>query len=435
MKTNSSTAKIYVRPCEEENDTQHDSPTTSGLVMPSVDAKNLKNAPRKKYLNKNIAALQTPELERVHQKKVALQNLAQFQIKLANTKCKNELEQLIDDPSVKEGLLKVDSGISEEYGQGKPLMIRSLRFSNPQEMTVGFGAKGKTPAKREIDTVCNKSTQYDIVMTPASLISKDVRMNLISQLTRPKDKQKYNGLPSVIYGECSSRNIVGSLASRNGFGDVHSFKSNNGFNSDYEKIAEFSSHAEKLGAIERNLIPYMRLDSDRSSCHFVHSVDELAKAQSILQSKRPLSSLRHNEFCTKLELWDAKAIAVGESRPLAVSTLIEFNLEMLSIAREISNEWHENKMISEFIERQLSWLGQQAALDKKATLKMVSALTIEQRESIANDICLLLRRGVSLCTYEKNITGSHICEISLLDFSVEEIVEGINIFLSSKFPD
>lgn len=135
----------------------------------------------------------------------------------------------------------------------------------------------------------------------------------------------------------------------------------------------------------------------------------------------------------KIELWDAKAVAIGESRPLAVSTLIEFNLEMLSIAREISTEGHENKLVSEFLERQLSWLGPQAALDKKSTLKRVSALPIKQRESIANDIILLLRRGVSLCTYAKNITGSHIREISLLDFSAEEIVEGINIFLSSKF--
>ncbi|CAE6778128.1 hypothetical protein CFBP6600_23110 [Xanthomonas arboricola pv. corylina] len=432
MKINSSADKTHVRSHEIANDTQHDSPTTSGLAVPSFDAQSLKSAPRKKK-SKKITSLQTPALERVHQKKFLLQNLAQLQVKLANAKCKAELEKLIDDSSVKEALLKVNSGISEEYDQGKSLMIRSLRFSNPQEMTIGFGAEGKTPAKREIDIVCNRSTQYDIVMTPSSLISKDVRLNLISELPRSKDKQKYKGLPSVIYGESSSSNIFDSLASRSGFGDVHSFKSNNGFNSEYSNVSESLSHAEKLGLIERNLTPYIRDDPDRSSCHFVHSVDELATAQSILQSKRPLSNLRHNEFCTKIELWDAKAVAIGESRPLAVSTLIEFNLEMLSIAREISTEGHENKLVSEFLERQLSWLGPQAALDKKSTLKRVSALPIKQRESIANDIILLLRRGVSLCTYAKNITGSHIREISLLDFSAEEIVEGINIFLSSKF--
>lgn len=81
---------------------------------------------------------------------------------------------------------------------------------------------------------------------------------------------------------------------------MHSFKSNNGFNSEYSNVSESLSHAEKLGLIERNLTPYIRDDPDRSSCHFVHSVDELATAQSILQSKRPLSNLRHNEFCTKL---------------------------------------------------------------------------------------------------------------------------------------
>lgn len=60
-------------------------------------------------------------------------------------------------------------------------------------------------------------------------------MNLISEVPRAKDKQKYRGLPSVVYGQSSRRSESDYLTSRNGFGDVHSFKSNNAFNSDYEK--------------------------------------------------------------------------------------------------------------------------------------------------------------------------------------------------------
>ncbi|WP_234001966.1 hypothetical protein [Xanthomonas campestris] len=83
-------------------------------------------------------------------------------------------------------------------------------------------------------------------------------------------------------------------------------------------------------------------------------------------------------------------------------------------------------------ERQLSWLGPQTALDSKSTLEGFSAVTIQKVEFIANEISRSLRQGVSLCTYDKDEAGSHIREMSLLDFRVEEIIEGISIFISSK---
>ncbi|WP_230812383.1 MULTISPECIES: AvrBs1/Avra family type III secretion system effector [Xanthomonas translucens group] len=433
MKVNCFSKIIDSTPSEEEITTQQDSYTKSGPVAPSLDSQALKKAPRKIVIKESIAALHTPSLERVHQKKVLVQNLAQLQRGLAKINGRVELEELIDGFSVKELLIKRNSKIAEEYGEGNPLMIRSLRFSNPQEVTSNkLGAEGKTPAKREVDTICNKSTLHDIVMTPASLVKKEVRMNLISEVPRAKDKQKYRGLPSVVYGQSSRRSESDYLTSRNGFGDVHSFKSNNAFNSDYEKICGSLSHAEKFRLIERNLTSFIRHDPDRISTDFVHSIEELAEHQALLQSKKPASALRHNEYCTKLELWDAKAIAVGESRALAVATLIEFNLEMLSIAQEIDDDGHKSKMVADFIERQLSWLGPQTALDSKSTLERVSAVTIQEREFIANEISRSLRQGVSLCTYNKDDAGSHIREMSLLDFSVEEIMGGVSIFLSSK---
>ncbi|MFC0155167.1 AvrBs1/Avra family type III secretion system effector [Xanthomonas dyei] len=411
---------------------QEDNSMTSGLVTSSLDSPILKKAPKKRVIKENIAVLHTPALERVQQKKLLVQNLAQLQRGMAEINNRVELKELIDGSSVKELLIKRNSQITEEYGKGKPLMIRSLRFSNPQEVASKFGAEGKTPAKREVDTICNKSTLHDIVMTPASLVKKEVRMNLISEVPRAKDKQKYRGLPSVVYGQSNRRSESDYLASRNGFGDVHSFKSNNAFNSRYEKICGSLSHAEKLGLIERNLTPFIRHDPDRISNDFVHYIEELAEHQVLLQSRKPASTLRHNEYCTKLELWDAKAIAVGESRPLAVATLIEFNLEMLSIAQEIDDDGHRNKMVADFIERQLSWLGPQVALDRKSTLERVSAFSAQEREFVANEISQSLRLGVSLCTYDRDEAGSYIREMSLLDFRIEEIMEGINIFLSSK---
>lgn len=430
MKINS-VSKNHLNTCGEDVANQQDNSATSGLVNPSIDLQALKKAP-KIIIKDNIAALQTSSLKRVHQNKVLVQNLAQLQKGMAKVNNRVELEALIDRSSVKELLIKRNPEVAEEYGKGKPLMIRSLRLSSPQEVPSKLGAEGKTPAKREVDTICNKSGLYDIVMTPASLIKKEVRMNLISEVPRPKNKQKYRGLPAVVYGQGSVLDESDYLASRNGFGDVNSFKSNNAFNSDYEKKYSSLSHAEKLGVIENNLIPFIRHDPNRIHPGFAHSIEELAERQMMLQSKNPASTLRHNEYCTKLELWDAKAIAVGESRPLAVATLIEFNLEMLSIAQEIEDDGHKSKMVADFIERQLSWLGPEAALDKESTLERVSAVTMQERGLIANEICRSLRRGVSLCTYNRDETGSHIREMSLLDFSAEEIMEGIKIFNSSK---
>ncbi|MCS4510212.1 AvrBs1/Avra family type III secretion system effector [Xylophilus ampelinus] len=365
---------------DQEQKTQQNREAVISPSMSTIDRLPPKNTVRPiERGENNIKSLQTSALQRIQEKKIIVQNLAKLQSNITKFSDSLELENFINNSFAKEVLPKENSAICEDYNHGKPMMIRSLRFSDPEEAAGGLGMKGKTPAKREVDTACNKSTAHDIVMIPASVISTQVKLNLISEIPRKGDKEKYKDLPSVIYRANGSGKRPSSLQARNGFGDLHSFKSNNGFNSDYEKNCRMLSHAEKMKLIESNLVPFIRPDPDRSSLDFIHSVDELVEAQSLLQAKRPGSSLRHNEYCTKLELWDAKAIAIGKSRPLAVATLIEFNLEMLSIAEEIDHEGHENKMVSDFIERQLSWLSPTAALDKKSTLEKLSKLTAQEK--------------------------------------------------------
>ncbi|WAH64806.1 hypothetical protein OEG85_02050 [Xanthomonas hortorum] len=115
-----------------------------------------------------------------------------------------------------------------------------------------------------------------------------------------------------------------------------------------------------------------------------------------------------------------------------MATLIEFNIEMLSAARYIEDEGYDGKLISDFLERQLSWLGQNAALGKEDTLKKLSGLSFHERKTVAEKVCEALRQGVSLCIYEKNKEGSQIRELSLLDFNAYDIMRGIELFLSSK---
>ncbi|PPT91084.1 avirulence protein [Xanthomonas arboricola pv. arracaciae] len=379
----------------------------------------------------NVASLQTPQLRRVIEKKKIVQKVAQLYSQMGKVANPSGLKGIINESSVKDLLADKKSEISRDYADGKPLMVRGLRFSHDLEATDSFGSAGKTPAKREVDTLCNNSTAFDIVMTPFSIINAKAKGATISEMKSPH-RPKWKGLPSVLYKTAASDDLPDYAKARPGFGDVHSFNSNKAFNSEFARACNSLSHAEKMRLIENNLKSYIKHDPDRDSNDFHHSLNELVEAQCILQSKKPGAILRHNEYCAKLELWDAKAIEIGESRPVAVATLIEFNIEMLFAARYIEDEGYDGKLISDFLERQLSWLGQNAALDKEATLKKLWALSFHERKTIAEKVCEALRQGVSLCIYEKNREGSRIRELSLLDFNAYDIMRGIELFLSSK---
>ncbi|APP82161.1 AvrBs1/Avra family type III secretion system effector [Xanthomonas hortorum] len=379
----------------------------------------------------NVASLQTPQLRRVIEKKKIVQKVAELYNKMGKVGNFSALEEIINESSVKDLLVNDKSEISRDYADGKPLMVRSLRFSHDREATNSFGSAGKTPAKREIDTLCNNSTAFDIVMTPFSIINAKAKGATISEMKVPH-RPKWKGLPSVLYKATAVGDLPEYAKARPGFGDVHSFNSNKAFNSEFARVCNLLSHAEKMGLIENSLKHYIKPDPDRNSYDFHHSLDDLVDAQCMLQSRKPGSILRHNEYCAKLELWDAKAIEVGESRSVAVATLIEFNIEMLSAARYIEDEGYDGKLISDFLERQLSWLGQNAALGKEDTLKKLSGLSFHERKTVAEKVCEALRQGVSLCIYEKNKEGSRIRELSLLDFNAYDIMRGIELFLSSK---
>ncbi|RMS19061.1 type III secretion system effector avirulence protein AvrA [Pseudomonas savastanoi] len=379
----------------------------------------------------DVTSLQTPQLRRVLEKKKIVQKVAELYSEMGKAGNSATLKEAITKSSVKELLVNDKPVVSRDYALGEPLMVRSLRFSHDHEATSSFGSAGKTPAKREVDTLCDNSTAFDIVMTPFSVINAKAKGDTISEMKVPH-RPKWKGLPSVLYKVTASVDLPEYAVARPGFGDVHSFNSNKAFNSEFSSVRNSLSHAEKMGFIENSLKPYIKHDPDRESFDFKHSIDELADAQCMLQSRKPNSTLRHNEYCAKLELWDAKAIEVGMSRPVAVATLIEFNLEMLSAARYIEDEGYDGKLITNFLERQLSWFGQNSALNKEATLKKLWGLPFDERKAVAEKVCEALRQGVSLCVYEKNVEGSRIRELSLLNFNAYDIMRGIELFLSSK---
>lgn len=326
----------------------------------------------------------------------------------------------------------LEESIAQHFNKGEPTYVRTFRFAHDKEAVEGYGAEGKTPAKRELDTLTNKITGIDVVMTPSSILQSEVKAKTISQMEEPHGL-KWKGLPSAIYvPEKMPKPIRSNLYERHGFGDVHSFASNKGFGEEYAKLSPQLSHAEKLKLIESKLWVHMKSDSARRNSNFLHSIEDMVKEMKALQINRPNTPMRHNEFCARLEAWDARALEIGKSIPIAIASLIEFNIEMSALAKTLEYDGTDSKTFNDFLERQMSWESSSIYHDIKTTNKKIAELDEKEKNIVLADICWKLRRGVSLCTYEFNVHGSSIRALSMKDFSFEDIQSGIEKFLSTK---
>ena len=325
-----------------------------------------------------------------------------------------------------------DEDISSRFSKGEPALVRTLRYRNDTEATKDFGVAGKTPAKREADTLANRITGKDIVIIPSSVVISDVKANTMSLMEVPH-RPKWKGLPSLIALPASGQaEGLTQISKRLGFGDIHTHGSSKGFDNEYADASPLLSHAEKLQLLERKARRYMKADPDRQSYEFSHSLEELVESMRTLQSKRPGQVLRHNEYCAKLELWDMRALEAGKSPPMAIATLLEFNLEMSDMARELAHEGSGGPRLTEFLGRQMSWSESGTVKDLASTLQSLHLVSTEERERILNSISSHLRKGISLCTYEHEAEGSKIRALSLKDFTAGDILAGLELFLSTK---
>ncbi|CAB3773502.1 AvrBs1/Avra family type III secretion system effector [Paraburkholderia humisilvae] len=326
-----------------------------------------------------------------------------------------------------------DAIVEKKFCAGEPMAIRTLRFSSDDEAVCHFGGSGKTPARREVDTLANNIFGRRIVMTPSSVIACDAKVNTISLMEKPH-RPKWKGLPSVIFFVPNP--LAGSVSStverRNGFGDVHSFASSQAFDAEYEQAANWLSHAQRLDMLEKKAKVYMKEEPDRYAHEFCHSLMELAQHMRRLQMSRPGQPLRHNEYCTKLELWDARALEVGKNGAVAVATLVEFNLEMTAMALAMEREGIAGSQLTDFLKRQFSWSYTNEIHDLQTTLRNLECISSKTRENVLHDICSQLRAGISLCVYEHQEAGSQLRALSLTDFPPEDVMEGLRLFLSSR---
>lgn len=323
-------------------------------------------------------------------------------------------------------------GISKRFSAGEPALVRSLKFSDEEECSKPFGNSGKTPAKREADNMADKVSGRDIVIQATSVVAAPVKANIMSFVK--SYRPECHGLPSLVAlpGEGGRATGLAQAWNRPGFGDIHTLRSNNGFDDEYACVSPRLSHAEKVQLLEQKVRRYMKTDAGRRSSEFSHSLAELVQNMMHLQATRPESTLRHNEFCTRMELWDVQAMEIGKSPPLGIASFLDFVLEMSAMARELEHEGPDGPRLTEFLTRQMSWSETGAAKDQASTLESVKLIPADQRERLLAEILSRLREGISLCAYELTAAGAAIRPLSLRDFTAGQILAGLELFLSAK---
>ncbi|WP_185182426.1 AvrBs1/Avra family type III secretion system effector [Mycoavidus sp. B2-EB] len=368
-------------------------------------------------------------LNRVHKKKREVQKVAASYEKLRNG-------ATIDSalPGSEHFLFERNSTIEDSFVGGKPAFVRTLRYASDKK-TVG----GKTPAKRELDTLMNNVPGLDIVATPSTFIGAQFKANIISRAEQ-LDRPKWKGLPSAVFMPATPDASVGQHTlqatgmRRPGFGDIYSFESSRAFDDNYLKVAPGLSHAEKFRILEKNSEQFIKPDPKRSREGFSHSAQELSNDLTDRQGADPSQAMRHNEFFAKLEFWDMKAVEIGDAKDVAIATLIEFNVEMALLERSLSSEGTHGPTLTDHLQRQISWPADPSKdlLDLSGVERQLSSLDEHESKAYLDGVLGQLRDRVTLCTYQHNGAGSALRTLAFSDFSKEEILAGIKQYLDAR---
>jgi len=280
--------------------------------------------------------------------------------------------------------------------------------------------------------MANKVSGREILIQPTSVAAAPVKASILSLVENHRPKR--HGLPSLVAlpGDGGRATGLAQASNRPGFGDIHSFHSSKGFDDEYASVSPRLSHAEKVQLLEQKAKRNMRTDAGRRASEFSHSLAELVQNMIHLQATRPENVLRHNEYCTRMELWDVQAMEIGKSPPLAIASFLDFVLEMSAMARELEHEGPDGPRLTEFLTRQMSWSETGAAKDQASTLESVKLVSADERERLLAEILSRLREGISLCAYELTAAGAAIRPLSLRDFTAGQILAGLELFLSTK---
>jgi hypothetical protein len=411
------------------------STSTKQTSGPLDDLRNLRTSLRQARVLRRINQGQMSALNRVNEKKREVQKVAASYEELRNGAA---IDSVL--PGSEHFLFERNREIERRFSAGEPAFVRTLRYTSDEEAVAKsrYGG-GKTLAKRELDTLMNNVPGLDIVATPSTLIGAQFKASIRSHI----EKKKSKGLPSAVFMPLAVNASAGQHtlqltgSRRPGFGDVQNFRSSRAFSfGNYVDVAPSLSHAERFDVLEKNSKQFIRPDSTRPRKGFSHSAQELVDDLMASQAADPSRVLRPNEYFAKLELWDAKAVEVGDKKDVAIATLIEFNVEMASLERSLSREGANDPTLTDHLRRQLAWPTDQSKepLDLSGVESKLSKLGEPEIETYLDGVLGQLRDRVTLCTYQHGETGSALRTLAFRDFSREEILSGIKRYLDARLP-
>jgi hypothetical protein len=316
------------------------------------------------------------------------------------------------------GKVDLEAGQTEQlFSEGQPLLARTLTKGTNDGAPSPDGSvvpRSYTPGKVERNTLNNRLRGLNILLTPSTIIQKDVNVATIS--SHP-DRPRWSKMPSVLYTASSEQKaeMAGKVDTyKKVFGNILSFASNNGFTADFvEKVNSGKySHAELVDefreqpVIKANLkapAPYDQLPQSLSEIK--QQILDFQADQQDLQpgdAKRKLypdGSLPHNEVIARLWLWDAAAVDVGQHTSEGLEAAIELQIARKALSVELEQRGTDHPLFTDFMSQQLSVGENNTSLPKSVVLARSEALTENDKKEILNDLKARLQRPVELCRY------------------------------------
>lgn len=349
--------------------------------------------------------------------------------------------------SAKGGLGHIDLGadhVKKLFQGGTPFLARTLTkgSNNPVVSNVPTTL---TSAKVERNTLNNRLRGRNIVLTPSTMLEKDIKVSTIS--SHPA-RPKWSKMPSVLYTaptENAPKSVGDRVTFRPSFGNVLSFASNAGFTPDFlEKMNSGDhSHAELIEQFRAQPKISSNLKADAPFNTLPRSLSDLKKQvaayrenQTTLQragketSLYPDGSVPHNEVISRLWIWDAVAVDVGQEMKAGLSTSIELQVARQALHTELEQQGTEHPMFRDFVTQQLSISDDKKPLTRTESLSRYNALTPNNRSGILEELKTRLQSPISLCRYSPQ--DPSINSISEDEVSGEDVLEAINSVLSAR---
>jgi hypothetical protein len=322
--------------------------------------------------------------------------------------------------------IDVYAGHLEELhsGAGDRCLLARTLLKPPdtlQQNTQGY----TTPVLEEAKTLNDAKCWPHIFVTPATGLVEGAKVRL---LTHNEDRPRWQGMPSVLYGVEKNRP---------GFGDIQSFASTKGFQKEtgFDTKRQHLSHPQLIEEFKN--LPVMtenlkvREDGTKPE-GFLNSLEELSTEIKAYQTELGEDAqLPHNEFATRIWLWDSVAVEVGSNTQIGLASAIELMIERKKLTAELMQGGVDHPLITQFLLQKIAMSEIGSELPTLETvLKKFESMTNQDKQKELEIILKKLEQPVSICRYdvdEATIVGLHQTEITTTD-----LIEAMEHVLSTK---